>query len=104
MNYENISQAIDLCARTYKDHIYVVRAEESTTPIFGTAYDIYQLIKQIPEELGFYPMDDNDIIGWALLDVIYTVIDYNPPKTQWQQSAHDLINQIIKEAATINNH
>ena len=107
-DYKTIPQAIEIAKATYKDHIYTMNVceeingeEKVTGVIIGNALFIYseQLFHNMKKDnISFWPINDNDIEGMALMETIFAVPMDRAPHYRWEFEARDFLNSIVEEA------
>lgn len=97
--FSTIPEAIKICRDTYKDSVYVVVDTDTGEVLHGTAYDIYSEIFGREffkgEDTNFWPIDDNLVEQWALMEVIYAISITRAPEFQFERDARNLLNDIV---------
>ncbi len=100
--YNTVIEAIEICRNSYHGRTYTMENEETGEIITGSAYDIYS--RQVADELKahlestWWPVDENDVEGCALMETIFCIVGMRPPQYRWEFDALELLNQIVAEA------
>lgn len=106
--YNTIPEAIEIARNTYKGRMYTMGVYEEKNgkdvlicTITGNALHIYgeQLFHDMKKDnISFWPTDDNDVEGMALMETIFAVPMSRAPHFSWEVAARDLLNAIVEEA------
>lgn len=110
--YTTITEAVEIARTTYKGREYTMgvyeeskengeKMEKLICTITGDALHIYseQLFHDMKNDnVSFWPIDDNDIEGMALMETIFAVPMHRAPRLDFEIEARDFLNSIVEEA------
>lgn len=100
--YDTITEAIEICRKTYRGRTYNLYEAHSGERLSGTAAEIYGewLIRKLQDndERDFLPVDDDSLEDWVLVETIDALEDTPPMQYPWEFAAEALLNQIVAEA------